>query len=170
MFSVNDVVMYGTTGICRIADIRPENFCGEEKLYYVLVPFSDRHARVYCPAEGSGISIRRLLSEEEIYTLIREMPDYDMEWIENKQLRRETYSSILRSGDQRALAKLIRSLYCKREERYRSGKKFFQYDERVMRDAEKILYGEFAHVLHITPGEVPSFINKVLENNIKSQA
>ena len=167
MFSPNDVVMYGTTGICRVADIRPENFYGEEKLYYVMIPFTDKNARVFCPVDGSGTPIRRLLSKDEIYDLIREMPDLRMEWIENKQLRREKYNGILRSGDQRELAKLIRALYRKRDERFRDGKKFFQYEERVMHDAERILYGEFAHVLNLAPNEVAPFISSMLEQNTK---
>ena len=47
------------------------------------------------------------------------------------------------------LIKLIRALYFNREEKHRSGKKFYLSDERIMKEAETILHEEFAHVLNI---------------------
>ncbi|MBM6861086.1 CarD family transcriptional regulator, partial [Clostridium saudiense] len=36
MFKVNDYIMYGTTGVCKIIDIKKQKFLGrEEKEYYI---------------------------------------------------------------------------------------------------------------------------------------
>lgn len=42
-------------------------------------------------------------------------------------------------------------------------KKFHSADERIMKDAEKILFEELALVLEIEPGEVLDFIHDELE-------
>ena len=163
MFCVNDTVLYGATGICRIADIRREKFGGEEKLYYVLIPADNETSTIYCPVDGSKVKIRRLLSAGEIMELIRYIPEAGTEWIDNDQQRKESFGEILRRGDRRELVGLLKTLYQHREEIIHAGKKFRQSDEKIMREAEKILHGEFAHVLNIAPDEVVPFIMGQLE-------
>ena len=86
------------------------------------------------------------------------MPDAQTEWIDNEQQRKEKFSKIVKEGDHRELIKLIRALYFNREEKHRSGKKFYLSDERIMKEAETILHEEFAHVLNIKLEEVVPFI------------
>ena len=163
VFQINDTVMYGNAGVCRIVDIRPESFTGETRTYYVLKPVSSAASTIYCPVDNQKIKMRRLLSEEEIYQLIRTMPDTRTAWIEDEQERRETFGEIVKHGSHRELVQLIKTLYYKREERLAAGKKFHLCDERIMHEAEQILYGEFAHVLHLRPEEVLPFITGQLE-------
>lgn len=40
----------------------------------------------------------------------------------------------------------------------KAGRKFHQADEKLLKEAEKVLHGEFAHVLQIAPEEVAAFI------------
>lgn len=158
MFQVNDTVMYGHSGVCRIVDIRTENFSGEDRLYYVLKPAGNDSSTIYCPVDCDKIPIRRLLSIEEIHALIRALPESEIEWIDNDQLRRERYTEILRRGECLELARLIRTLFLHREKLRQTGKKFHQTDEKLLKEAEKALHGELAHVLHIDPEEVAPFI------------
>lgn len=158
MFQRNDTVMYGNTGVCRIVDIRPEKFADRELVYYILQPVYSESETIYCPVDGDKVKIRKLLSVQEIHELIGLMPDTQTEWIENDQLRKEKYTEILRNGDHKELVKLIKTLHVHREEKSREGKKFHLADEKISNEAEKILHGEFAHVLHIQPDEVVPFI------------
>lgn len=158
MFQVNDTVMYGSSGVCRISEICAKKFGGSEVLYYVLKPVYDENSTIYCPVDSPKLKIRQLLSVNEIYRLIQEMPDTQTEWIDNEQQRKEKFSKIVKEGDHRELIKLIRALYFNREEKHRSGKKFYLSDDRIMKEAETILHEEFAHVLNIKLEEVVPFI------------
>ena len=35
MFKVNDYIMYGTTGVCKIIDIKKQKFLGREGILYI---------------------------------------------------------------------------------------------------------------------------------------
>lgn len=56
---------------------------------------------------------------------------------------KEKYTKILKSGDNKQLVKLIRTLYLEKVE----VKKLYVNDEKIMTDAEKLLHEEFALVL-----------------------
>ena len=43
MFSINDTVLYGANGVCRITDICQKEFSGVIKDYYILTPVSYTH-------------------------------------------------------------------------------------------------------------------------------
>ena len=163
LFSINDTVMYGSNGVCKIVDIRKENFNGTETVYYVLEPVDNNNSIIYCPVNADKIRIRRLLSEQEITKLIQTMPDTQTKWIDNDQQRKEVYTDIIKRGDHRELIQLLKTLHFKQEERIRAGKKFYLADERLMKEAENILHGEFAHVLHSTQDEVIPYIMGELE-------
>ncbi|MBQ9915223.1 MAG: CarD family transcriptional regulator [Clostridia bacterium] len=150
--------MYAGSGVYRIADIRQENFSGEKQLYYVLNHTENDSMTVYCPVDSTRLSMRKLLSKEEIFDIIRLMPDTEEEWIENDQERNRRFTEILRSGDHMAMVKLIKTLYAKKEERLQEKRRLHASDERMMKDAEKLLHEEFAHVLRISLEEVLPFI------------
>lgn len=162
MFGVNDTVMYENCEVCKIVDIRSECFQKKRVLYYVLKPVYDGSSTFYSPVANEQ-KIRRVLSAEEIYELIQIMPDTETEWIENEQSRKEKYNEILRKGDHRELIKLLKTLYGKRKEKLQAGRKFHTADEKIMKEAEHILHGEFAHVLKIQPDEVIPFITGELK-------
>lgn len=157
MFAVNDTVMHGTAGICKIADIRAEKFRGPEELYYILQPLNE-NTTIYCPVEGTKVKLRKLLTVEEIYDLIKIMPDAENIWIDHDPTRKERFTEILKGGDYKELICLLKTLYYKREEKKQQGKKFHVADERIMNEAEHLLHGEFAYVLHIAEDEVEPFI------------
>lgn len=158
MFNINDTIMYGSQGVCRILDIREESFGGEPKLYYVLEPVYEGNSTIYCPVDSDKISLRKLLTLPEIHELIQLMPDTEANWIENDQERKEKFNNIVKQGDHRELICLIKTLYFHRQAKIEAGRKPHAIDERLMKEAEHILYSEFAHVLQIQPDEVLPFI------------
>lgn len=157
-FKINDTVMYGNCDICKIVDIRNEKFSDNEQLYYVLKPVYDERSTIYCPVDSELVKLRKLLTKDEVYELIALMPDTETEWIENDQERKQRFNDLLRNGNHQQLVKLLKTLYYNRELKTREGKKFYATDERVMKEAEKIVHGEIAHVLDISLEEVVPFI------------
>lgn len=163
MYAVNDTVMYGQSGICKITEICDKKFGRETQKYYVLRPVYGDNTVIYCPVNSDKVHIRKLLSAEDVLTLIREMPAQQGDWIENDNRRKEQQTEILRRGDHKELIVLIKTLYQKRTETENSGRRFHRADAEVMAQAEKMLYQEFAQVLNISPDEVVPFIVGELE-------
>ena len=77
MFQVNDVIIYGTQGVCEIMGIEEKIISGAKKKYYVLKPVEDQGATIYAPTENEQVlkKMRRLLTEGEINDLIDSMPE-----------------------------------------------------------------------------------------------
>ena len=173
MYSVNDTVVYGTHGICRIACVESHNFTGTMKDYYVLKPVGDEKSTIYvCVSNEKAVSqMRAVLSEEEIYQLLQSMPDEPSRWIENKNERNERCRQILNRGDRKELLMMIKTLYLHKQQQKKRGKKMHLTDEKYLKDAEKMLHDEFAVVLNISPDQVVPFIRKQLgkEESVQSR-
>lgn len=167
MYKINDMVIYGNEGICKITDLTKRSFANKIVQYYVLKPVYNEHSVVYIPINNVELvsKMKRILSVEDIYDLIRTLPDEEDCWIENDNLRKEKYREILRNGDRKELMKMIRTLYLYQQELKKNGKKFHAIDEKFFKDAEKTLYDEFAYVLKIRQEEVVAFISEQLEAN-----
>lgn len=163
MFEIGEYIIYSSTGVCRIDDIRTERFSGTSKSYYILKPVYLNDSTIYAPVGSSEQRMKSVISKEAVYKLIHSMPDEEMIWIENDNERKEKYGEIIKLGDRRDLVKLLKTLHYVQKKKQMSGRKFHSADERIMKDAEKILYEEFALVLDIEPGKVSEFIHDELE-------
>ena len=164
MFKIGDTVVYESLGVCRIADIRTEKFPSMPPAqYYVLELVFGAQTTVYAPVDSDKLHIRAVLSKQEVLALIQRMPDESTRWIEAEQERVEHYKQIIRRGDRGELVGLIKTLYAKREEQVAAGRKFHACDARIMGDAEKLLYEEFALALGIQPDEVVPYITGSLQ-------
>ncbi len=163
MFTVGDTVLYGQSGVCRITDIRTERFGPTPRTYYVLMPVHDKASTFYCPVDREELSLRPLLDAEEVHRLIRQLPQAQDVWIEDKTQRRDRFADMLKSGDCEQIMALIHTIYQHRCRRDEAGKKLHLADERVLRDAERLLHEEFAEVLGIRPDEVVAYIREELQ-------
>ncbi|MGN0479518.1 MAG: CarD family transcriptional regulator [Hominenteromicrobium sp.] len=165
MFQVNDTILYGSQSVCTVTEICEKKIGGQKLRYYALKPVFDDHSTIYVPCENSGLvgKMRRILSAPEIYALIDELQEENAPWIVDETERKAAYSEIIRSGDRKALAGLIRTLYLHKEQQRASGKKFHAVDEQLLDRAQKLLHEEFAYVLNIRPEDVPPFIAKRIE-------
>ena len=151
MFRINDVIIYGSQGVCRITDIEEKTVSGAKKSYFVLKPVNDQSATFFAPTDNAHVlkKMRRLLSAEEIHKLIDAMPEEDADWITNENERKELYRKILATGDHMELIKMIKAIYAHKKAREAEGKRLHMSDENFFKDAEQILYHEFQYVLNL---------------------
>jgi len=160
MFQINDTVVYGTDGICRITGVTERTLgdCTEE--YYVLESVFHPALSIFVPIHNEKLfgKLRRVLSAEEVRTLIHSMPQEESLWIEDDGVRKETYRKIILSGDREGMIRMIKTLFLRQRELAARGKKLHQADERFFREAEKLLYEEFALVLELERDQVAPFI------------
>ena len=164
MFQIHDMLLYGSRGVYQIDDICEKTFRGVTKQYYVLKSVRHKGSTIYVPADNKALQkkMRRILSPEEIYRLIKAMPYEDSFWIENESQRKETYRKILSDGNRLDLVRMIKALYQHRQELLAKGKKLHSADDQFFREGERLLYEEFALVLHIRPEQVLPFIMEQL--------
>lgn len=57
MYEVGGYVSYRSDGVCKIIDIRKENFgvVGKDTLYYVLSPVSDEKSTFFVPVDNEAL-------------------------------------------------------------------------------------------------------------------
>lgn len=162
-FNIGEHVVYGAGEICRIEEKINRCFDGiTEREYFRLIPIYSKGSNFYIPSDDYEGKVRKLLTKEEIYTLIDEMPNAEAQWCEDKNQRKSQFFSVLRSDNYHELISMMRTLYLQREEQISKGKKLLAADERVMHEAEKLIHHEFSFVLGIDEKEIAGFIESRL--------
>ena len=90
MFEIGQYIIYGSTGVCEIEDIRDERISGEKKSYYILKPVYISGSKIYAPVGVSEVRMRALITKDEAMALIDSMPDEETIWIEDDSARKES--------------------------------------------------------------------------------
>ncbi|WP_312460019.1 CarD family transcriptional regulator [Proteiniclasticum sp.] len=81
MFSKNDYVMYGLTGVCKVADIRKESEGsqrGEE--YFILHPVRDEYSKIMIPVSRGAARMRSLVNKSELMKFMEDMRESEDIW------------------------------------------------------------------------------------------
>lgn len=161
MFQVNDTVIYGHHGVCRITEIGTLSIsmADKQKQYYTLRPIYQPSAVIYAPVENPKTLMRPVISKEEAENLIKEVPRIDSVWIANEKEREHQYKAALQTCDCRELVKIIKTLYMRKAARIQNGKKVTAVDEKYFRLAEAQLYEELAYALDVEKSQIAPYIS-----------
>ncbi|MDE5819683.1 MAG: CarD family transcriptional regulator [Lachnospiraceae bacterium] len=172
MYQVNDLIVYGNHGVCRVTNIgTPEiPMADQTKQYYTLRPAYQREEVIYAPVENNKTVMRPILTRQEADQLIDEIPKLSTVWIVNEREREAQYKAAIRTCDCKELVRIIKTLYQRKRERIQSGKKVTVVDERYFHQAEEQLYGELAIVLDMPKDEVGGYIAENAQNHEAVQA
>ena len=164
MYNVGDLFVYGSSGACRITDIKKENFGKNEMTYYILSPVFDKKETIYVPVDNEALvsKMKRILTPDELIALIKTIPSKKSVWIENVNQRREAYKKIIKKANREELLSLIKTLHDRRIALQQEGKNLSVYDERFFRHAQNIINSEISLVLQIPREEIASYIEKTL--------
>lgn len=162
MFKINDYIMYGNVGVCKVMDITNETIMNfEEKEYYVLNPIYSKYSKntvIKIPTDNDKIAMREIMTKDELDSLISHIATMDMEWIENDRERIEEFKSMLKTGKSDDLMMIVKSIYSDKKNRKLNGKKPYKGDDDIMQTAENLIKQEFATILNIEPDEVRKYI------------
>ncbi|MCR1949861.1 MULTISPECIES: CarD family transcriptional regulator [unclassified Clostridium] len=162
MFKINDYVVYGSNGVCKVTDIEQVTLRNEELEYYILSPVYNDKMTIKIPVNNKKILMRELMTKAEITNLIKEIAKNETVEIEDSRKRIEEYKAIIKRGNAEELIKVINSIRLEKNEKNSLGKKLNKTDEDIMISARKQLYQEMAIVLDINVDEVQDYI----KNNI----
>ena len=164
MFGVGDTVLYGSQGVCRIAGKEQRRLRGGYVDYFVLRPVYDENSTVYVPCENDKLiaKMKNVLTGAQAQEMVENVVRSDPEWIADDNERKLRFQEILNSGDRMESLMLIKSLYLHRNYQEERGRHLHQNDEAILKQAEKLVYGELALALGMTPEEVLPYIMEQL--------
>ncbi len=164
MYSVNEMIHYGGSGVCVIQEIATMRFGRTREKYYVLKPVYQNASVIYVPVENPQLvgKMRPVLTKEEVDRLIGEMDQIPTAWEDDPQARKASFDALLRSNECRSLIVIIKTLHAHKERRQADGKTLHVSDETYLREAQRLLYDEFAGALQIQPTEVHAYIQSKL--------
>ena len=166
MFQPGELVVYGTTGVCRVEEITTPDMRGADrkKSYYLLKPLQ-QDGVIYTPVDNEKVSIRPVISAKEAEELIDLIPGIQAEACHAPTLQAlaQHYRAAVQSHDCKELIELMMSIYAKRRQAEAQKRRLGMVDERYMKQAEHLLHGEFAAALGIPYEEVPAYIARRVE-------
>lgn len=155
MYQINDLLVYGTRGICMIEDIVERTVDDSVGSYYVIRPLVVCRSVIYLPTQNleNNPNIRGIITKEEAQRLLDELSDSEPLWFADS-IRRERYKDIITRGERKELLRMIITLTRHKKKQMKFKKRLHISDERFLADAENILYGEIAYLLGMSYAEV----------------
>ena len=172
MFETGDMILYGSQGVCRIEKIEKMRIDREVKPYYVLRPVYERGCTVFIPVDNEKLTskMKHVLSVEQVNEIISLSPSQQSVWIDDDMVRKETFRATLDRGDRQEIACMIKALYLRQKKQNAMGKKLHMSDERLFKEAEKMLYDEFSIVLGIKRDQMSQLMLKKLSGGEGTEA
>ncbi len=169
MYQIGELVIYGSHGVCKVEAVGIPNISWVEKgkIYYTLRP-AYQEGTILTPVDTS-VFMRPVITYTEAQRLISLIPSIREDVYENSNLKllENHYQESLQTHDCTDLIKVIKTVYTKKVIAEGRKKKLGKIDERFMKKAEDLLYGELAVALKIPKDTVKSYIEdrvKELEN------
>lgn len=162
-------MVYGATGVCRVEEITRLSGADRKRLYYLLKPLW-QDGVIYAPVDSEKVPMRQVISRAEAEALIDQMPDIQAAVCRGGtvQALAQQYQSAVRDGGHQALIEMMKSIYIKRNQAEAKNRRLGMIDERYMKQAERLLYGELATALEIPYDEVEGYIAGRIEENVGS--
>ena len=160
MFKSGDYVVNSNNGICKIDDTVTMNTPNGNKEYYLLIPLNEPSAKIYIPLDSASRRIRYAMNREAAMQLINCIKNINEAYIENEKEREKVYKAAISSCDPQKLVGIIKTLYLRRLEREKSGKRNTVVDERYFKLAENQLHSELSFALQIEKEQVVQMITQ----------
>lgn len=160
MYQLDDLVMYGIHGVCRIVD-RVERTVDRKKAeYLVLEPQGQRGSQFLVPTGNPNAmaKLRPMMKRNELEALLHSDVIREDAWISEENERKQYYRTLVGNGDRAALLQMVYTLHLHKQQQEAIGRKFHQCDENFLRDAQRLIDSEFALVLGIEPDQVSQYI------------
>ncbi len=162
---VNDYVMYGTQGICKVEDVVHPDFAPDKKMkYFVLSPVENASTKAYVPVSIADERCRPVMSKQEAAELIVHFDDMEVMDIQNDREREIIYRKTIEDGRLTELVGMLKNIYSRNKVRKENGKKITAVDEKYFKIADENLCRELAFALDISNDEVREQFQK---NNVK---
>ena len=171
MYQPGELVVYGATGVCRVEELTHLPGGDRKKQYYLLKPLW-QDGVIYAPVDSEKVPIRPVISREEAEALVDQMPGIQAAVCRGAtvQALAQQYQSAVRDGGHQALIEMMKAIYLKRGQAEAKNRRLGMVDERYMKQAERLLYGELATALEMPFDEVADYIAARLDEGLASDS
>ena len=119
MYSIGEIVLYGSNGVCEITEITTKKIGKNSIEYYVLKPVCSDSSTLFVPTQNEMLvsRMRVVLSSDEIKDILSQKTDNEI-WIDNKAERCEKIKEIMYELEKTTdaaehVGKILRSLIVK---------------------------------------------------------
>lgn len=157
MFENGSYVVYGKRGVCRVEEVGKYflESMRDSRDYYKLTPVFTKGDTVYIPVENN-MYMRKVMTAAEAKACMECIPDVKPDLYRCRQQTQLAahYQEMMNTYDLRILFSLIKGAYIKKEEAESKNRKMGQVDQRFLRYAEELTYGELAIALETTPEQI----------------
>ena len=162
-FKVDDIVMYGVNGCCRVDAIEKR----DAAQYYILRPVHKEHTKLMVPLDNEELvgRIRPVPSKRTLRGYIKRAAEAPTTWIKDTNERKEAAKHILATGSEVELLVLLRSFHKHKEATLAAGKKATSSDNSILKSAQEHVRSEFSVVLGMEPEEVDDYLEKLFVGN-----
>lgn len=158
MYRAGDTIVYGNSGVCRVAEIKTTDLGMGEKTYYVLRTLSEKGSgTIFVPLDSAALCARMhpLLTADGFESTVRAAaPLSGDEWPQDSRARTKRIKEILSSGDRLLLIRLVKTLSDAR----RRGERHTVADDAAMQHAADMLYEEASLLFDLQPGDMLPFL------------
>ena len=161
-----DYIKYSSNGVCLVEDVSSADFNSKAKdaKYYILRPLATSSTTIFVPTDNELLvsRMRKILTKEEIDSIIVSIDKETVDWIEDKKERANHFNEIIKNDDPTELLRLASCIHLKRIELAEKGKKLLASDSNILENVERLVENEFAFVLKIAPESVSAYIREKL--------
>ena len=163
MFQPGELLVYGSTGVCQVLSIDQRqdyvNGVKQSRLYYQLKPLYQGGV-IYTPVDNDKVVMRPVISREDAETLIDSIPALRPAVCPaaTTQALTQHYQTSLRRHSCRSLMELTMAIHQKRCRAEAQNRRLGMVDERFMKQAEQLLFGELSAALDIPYEDVQPYI------------
>ncbi len=166
MLELNQVVMYGTTGVCTVERIEDKKIGREVKQYYVLKPVAQASSTVFVPADNEKLlsKAKKLLTPKEAQNILDSVALRPDIWFESDAERRLKFGEIISSGERDRQLLLLRSLWNRQSSLATQGKRLHIADERALKEVQRLIYDEISVAMRLDSVEETE---RFIKNSLK---
>lgn len=165
MYRIGEKVVYAAHGVCMVAAEECKTVDRKKVTYLVLEPVGQEGTRYLVPTHNASAmaKLRPMLTAEQLQELIHSDAVQAGAWIRDENHRKQVYRELIGSGDRVKLMQMVHTLYAHKKTQLAEGKKVHLCDDNFLRDAEKLLAGEFAIVLNMAPDAARQYLRNQLK-------
>lgn len=163
MYKQGDVIVYRGSGVCVVDDICEIRFGhGRPQKNYILKPMfvaqQGLTISVPCDNEMLVAKMQDVMTKKEAQSLLKTINEPSIEWIEERNARKDKYGDIILNGERRDIVSVIALITQHKESLSEDGKSLNMQDEKLLLEAERRMRGEFAVALGVGYEEVHDLI------------
>ena len=151
MYKTDDIIFFGSTGVCRVVSVGEPSIAGLPSGvdYYTLQPLSQSHREmIYVPTNTKAF-IRATITPRQARDYISAIKDIKPVFPQSRNPKavQDFYSALISTYDCHDLLVVIVSLMNKKKECRRKNKSLNQTQTTFLKRRQEMVYNEFSYVL-----------------------